>query len=473
MSDFIADFFAGGGGASTGIECALGRSPDIAVNHSEEALAMHAANHPTTMHLREDVFAVRPRKHTRGRNVSLAWFSPDCRHFSKAKGGKPKDRKVRGLAWSAVKFAEQERPAVIILENVEEFVTWGPLMKCGTPCPERVGQTFRKFTGRLRRLGYAVEHRVLCAADYGAPTTRKRFFLVARCDGNPVVWPEPTHRDPKKPVDLWNAHLPAWRTAAECIDWSIPCPSIFERSRPLAESTCRRIAEGIRRYVTESADPFVVGIDNQSSGAGACWPSSRPLTTIVTENRHALVVPTLVQTGYGEREGQAPRVPGLDKPLGTVVAGGVKHALVSAFLAKHYTGVIGTALRVPLGTVTTQDHHSLVMAKLAPGGDHAEEVSAFLVKYYGTGGGQGMKEPLGTVTTRDRFGLVTVRGEQFRIVDIGLRMLTPRELARAQGFPEGYKLTGTTSSQVARIGNSVCPPVAAALVSANVKGAAR
>lgn len=468
MSDIIADYFAGGGGASTGIEAALGRSPDYAVNHCDDALRMHEANHPKTLHLREDVFAVKTRALCAGKPVALAWFSPDCRHFSKAKGAKPVNRKVRGLAWSAVRAAEQVKPRVIILENVEEFMTWGPLDKeTGRPVAGRAGETFRKFKNRLRKIGYTVEHRVLCAADFGAPTTRKRFFLVARCDGNPVVWPAPTHRDPKKQADLWNMHLPAWRTAAECIDWSIPCPSIFARKRPLAESTCRRIAEGVRRYVLTTADPFVVAIDNQSSGAGACWTVAQPLTTVTTEARHALIVPTLVQTGYGERDGQSPRVPGLDKPLGTVVAGGVKHALVAAFLAKHYSGVIGHELRQPIGTVTTQDHHSIVTATLAPGTDHSEHVSAFLVKYYGTGGGQSLKEPMGTVTTRDRFGLVVIRGEQYRIVDIGLRMLTPRELASAQGFPADYKLTGTISSQVARIGNSVCPPVAEAIVRAN------
>ena len=283
----IIDNFAGGGGASTGIEAALGRAVSIAINHWGAALDVHRANHPETTHYVEDVFKVRPLEVTQGQPVDLAWFSPDCKHHSKAKGGKPVDRKIRGLAWVAVKWADQVRPRVIILENVEEFRDWGPLDADGKPCKRRKGMFYKRFCTRLSNLGYQVEDRILTAADYGAPTTRTRLFLVARCDGQPIVWPEPTHsRDGAS--DLFGSRKP-WRTAAECIDWSIPCASIFERKRPLAENTLRRIAEGLRRYVIDSADPFIVGIDNKSSGTGAAWGTDEPLRTVTQENRFALV----------------------------------------------------------------------------------------------------------------------------------------------------------------------------------------
>jgi DNA (cytosine-5)-methyltransferase 1 len=451
--ELVVDNFAGGGGASTGIERAIGRPVDIAINHDPEAVAMHAANHPQTLHLCESVWDVSPREVCAGRPVGLAWFSPDCKHFSKAKGGKPVEKKIRGLAWVAVRWAATVQPRIICLENVEEFVTWGPLTQDGRPCPRNRGREFRAFVNALQRLGYAVEWRELRACDYGAPTSRKRLFLVARCDGQPIAWPTPTHGAGRaKP----------WRTAAECIDWSIPCPSIFERERPLADATLRRVAEGLRRFVIEAAEPFIVRIGHTGHGdAGKVRSVREPLSTVTSKAEHVLVAPTLVQTGYGEREGQAPRVPGLDKPLGTVVAGGAKHALVAAFLAKHYTGVVGQDLRNPIGTVTSVDHHSLVQA--------------FLVKFYGSGGQwAGCDEPMHTLPTRDRMGLVTVAGERYSIVDIGLRMLQPRELARAQGFGDGYLLEAThlgrtlpKHAQVRMIGNSVCPPLAEALVRAN------
>jgi DNA (cytosine-5)-methyltransferase 1 len=308
----------------------------------------------------------------------------------------------------------------------------------------------------LRRLGYAVEWRELRACDYGAPTSRKRLFLIARCDGAPITWPAPTHaRNPKRGSGL----LP-WRTAAECVDWSIPCPSIFERARPLADATLRRVAAGIQRYVIDAAEPYIVRIGHTGHGdSGKTRGIYEPLSTITSKAEHLLVAPTLVQTGYGERDGQAPRVPGLDKPLGTIMAGGAKHALVAAFLAKHYTGVVGSDLRMPIGTVTSVDHHSLV--------------AAFLVKFYGQGGQwSGLGEPMHTIPTRDRMGLVTVAGEQYRIADIGLRMLQPRELARAQGFADSTLLDApglqlSKAAQVRVIGNSVCPPLAEALVRAN------
>lgn len=450
--EIFVDNFAGGGGASTGIEQALGRPVDVAINHDPEAVAMHAANHPQTLHLCESVWDVDPRTVYPVRPIGGAWFSPDCKHFSKAKGGKPVEKRIRGLAWVAVRWCAVRRPRIVWLENVEEFVTWGPLTQDGRPCPHNKGREFRAFVNALQRLGYAVEWRELRACDYGAPTSRKRLFLIARCDGQPIVWPAPTHGPGLQP----------YRTAAECIDWSLPCPSIFERERPLAEATLRRVAEGVRRFVVDAAEPYIVRIGHTGHGdAGKVRSVREPLSTITSKAEHLLVAPTLIQTGYGERAGQAPRVPGLEKPLGTIVAGGAKHALVAAFLAKHYTGVIGQDLRRPIGTVTATDHHSLVQT--------------FLIKFYGSGGQwAGLDEPMHTIPTRDRMGLVTVAGEQYRIANVGLRMLQPRELARAQGFGDDYLLGDGQQglqlpkhAQVRMIGNSVCPPLARALVAAN------
>lgn len=473
-SELVVDLFAGGGGASTGIEQAIGRPVDIAVNHDPEAISLHTKNHPQTRHFCSDVFEVDPLTVTEGQPVGLLWASPDCKHFSKAKGGKPVSKKIRSLAWVVIKWAKLAKPRVICLENVEEFQTWGPLGPDNRPCPERKGLTFQRWKKQLENLGYKVEHRELRACDYGAPTIRKRLFLVARCDGLPIVWPTPTHAKPDAKGKV-PAGMKPWRTAADCIDWSIPAPSIFERDKPLADATCRRIAKGIMRYVVEAEQPFIV------PGVAA----------------------TLVQTGYGERPGQAPRVPGLDKPLGTVVAG-QKHALVQAFLAKHYTGVVGHELDKPTGTVTTADHHSLVTANLihmghgegkeggkrwshgirdvqdplntiTAQGAAAGVVHSFLVKYYSEGGQDAAcTDPMHTIPTKDRMGLVMVRGEPHAIVDIGLRMLTPRELYRAQGFPDSYVIdTGaagepiTKTAQVRMCGNSVCPPLSHALVKAN------
>ncbi len=441
FDEIVVDSFAGGGGASTGIEKALGRPIDIAINHDAKAVAMHEANHPWTRHFCESVWDVDPEEATGGRPVALAWFSPDCTHFSRAKGTKPRKQEIRGLAWVVLRWAARARPRVIMLENVEEFATWGPLRN-GRPCPDRRGSTFRRWTGQLRALGYELEWRTLVAADFGAPTKRKRLYLIARRDGEPIVWPEPTHGPGQEQP---------WRTAAEIIDWSLPCPSIFLRKeeakavgvrRPLAEKTLKRVAAGVQRFVVDDPDPYVVQTTDGLAGA------------------------TLIQTGYGERPGQAPRVPGLGKPLGTVVAGGSKHALVAAFLAKHYGGVVGHGMRRPIGTVTAKDHHSLV--------------SAFLTKYYGTANGQTVNEPLHTVTARDRFGLVVVAGLQYRISDIGMRMLSPRELYTAQGFPDEYRIEpeiegrklGRTD-QIRMAGNSVCPAVAQALVAANFVTAKR
>lgn len=617
MGEIVVDSFAGGGGASLGITWATGRAPDVAINHDPAAIAMHAANHPETRHFTEDVFKLSPRRVTGGRPVGLLWASPDCKHFSRAKGSKPVSKTIRGLAWVVVKWAAEVAPRVIILENVREFQDWGPLVpawrckgckwtgtegqaklvrkrracpRCDSvrlaetaeklPDPARKGLTFRQFVGRLKARGYVVEWRVLNAADYGAPTHRRRLFLVARNDGEPVVWPEPTHGDPKHiGADLFSADLKPWRTAAECIDWTLPCPSIFLTAaeakawgkangvksprRPLKENTLRRIARGIVRYVLNNPKPFIVDMhrDNRErgtdepagtvttqgnrfnlvtpvvarigqtggnggyasdpraplttitskaehlliapviapvthSGDRRCHEAGEPLPTVTGANRGelALIAPTLVQTGYGERQGQQPRSLDIEAPLGTAVAGGQKHAVCAAFLAKHYGGVVGHEPGRPLGTVTAVDHHSLVAANLVhlnhgdktasgcdepqrtvtASGNHAALVYAFLTKYYRTATGHDVREPLHTVTTDDRFGVVTVtvEGQPYVITDIGMRMLRPRELFRCQSFPDWYVLTGTGEEQVGRCGNSVPPVVARAVAAANYVPAA-
>jgi DNA (cytosine-5)-methyltransferase 1 len=500
-SELVVDLFAGGGGASTGIEQAIGRHVDIAINHAADAVALHQANHPQTLHFVSDVFEVDPLVVADGRPVGLLWASPDCKHFSKAKGGKPVSKKIRSLAGVVIRWARLVRPRVICLENVEEFKTWGPLLKSGRPCPMRKGQTFHKWVQRLRNLGYTVEWREMRACDYGAPTIRKRLFLVARCDRMPIVWPEPTHAE--RPAR--GSSLDPWRTATECIDWSLPCPSIFERERPLAEATLRRIAHGVMRYVVNSAEPFVVRIGYTGHGdSGKVRSMREPVSTITSKAEHLLCSPTLVQTGYGEREGQAPRAPGLHKPLGTVVASASKHALVTAFLAKHYTGAIGSELRAPIGTVTSVDHHSLVapllvdsahsdvspsgvkrwshgnrqiskpLQTVVASGGNAAVVSSFLTAYYGSHQDTPLDDPMHTVTTKPRFGLVNVTGQQYEVADIGMRMLQPRELYRAQGFPDSYIIDRGADgrplpkdAQVRMCGNSVCPPLARAIVAAN------
>lgn len=448
--ELVIDLFAGGGGASTGIEQAIGRHVDIAVNHDPEAVSLHQTNHPQTLHHVSDVFEVDPRVVTAGRPVGLLWASPDCTFHSKARGGKPfrdrnRARRRRGLAWVVCRWAREVKPRIIALENVEEFQHWGPLRDDGTPCPERKGHTFRRWVAQLRKLGYAVEWRELRACDYGAPTIRKRLFLVARCDGAQIVWPAPSH----------GPGLMPYRAAAECIDWSIPCQSIFERARPLAEATMRRIAHGIRRYVLGAAQPFIVPVTHQGDD----------------------------------------RVHAANEPLGTAVDG-QKHALVAAFLAKHYGGheTPGAPLDKPCSTITTQDHHHLVTSHLAKlrgtsasastesplgtvsaQGTHHAEVRALLTKFYGQGGqDQDLRDPLHTIPTHDRFSLVTVHGELYAIADIGMRMLQPRELYRAQGFPDSYVIDrgadGRTLSKAAQVrmcGNSVAPAVAMAVVAAN------
>jgi DNA (cytosine-5)-methyltransferase 1 len=667
FDSLIIDNFAGGGGASTGIEAALGRPIDVAINHDAEAVAMHRLNHPRTFHYCQDVWAVDPVEVVRAASarrghpgimlpVLLAWFSPDCKHFSKAKGGKPVEKGIRDLAWVVVKWAKAVRPLTIMLENVEEFQSWGPLFDDHRPDPKRRGETFALWITELRKLGYRVEFRELRACDYGAPTIRKRLFLVARCDGVPIAWPEATHGKPDSPGVL-SGTLAPWRTAAQCIDWSIPCPSIFERERPLAEATHRRIARGIRRYVIERVHPFIVPIThtgderchaideplrtvtgahrgehalivpsvmtNTTGHPGA--PTDAPLPTIATGGHHALVAPHLVGVGgragqsrprgvdeptatqtakydtalvapiitrvdqasaaarngiqpiddplrtvdtagglaiatpfitkfragatgsgadepvptvtansfvkraggapplglvapvlvprYGERPTQDPRALPADGPMPTVVPTGNGASLVAAFLAKHYGGheTPGAPLEKPADTITAKDHHALVAANLinlkgserggwdaaspsptqCSGGFHIAEVRAFLIKYYGADDqAQDLLDPMHTLTAKARLGLVTVpmvdgSTQEYQIVDIGMRMLSPRELFRAQGFPDSYIIdfhwhgrdpsTGrfarrrmTKTAQVKMCGNSVCPPMAEALVRANL-----
>lgn len=575
--ELIVDNFAGGGGASTGIEEATGYCVDIAINHDPEAIKMHKANHPYTKHYCEDVWQVDPVKVCGGHPVALAWFSPDCKHFSKAKGGKPKDKFIRGLAWVACRWAGLVRPRVIMLENVEEFKTWGPLGRRKHPIKAKQGLTFRKFVQQLTDLGYEVQFRELVAADYGAPTMRKRFFLIARCDGKPIVWPDPTHA-PGDSEEVKKGLLKPYVGAYTQLDFSLPCPSIFDTSeeikekygiravRPLAQKTMDRIARGLKKFVLDNPEPFIIqcnhGGERRPSdirepiptitgkhGYGIVEPYMvqigqtgfakdrskdvrEPLTTIVSKNEHCLIEPklapymgtnttnhpggscedplhtittgnqqclispTLIQyhseTAQGEVRGQ-----GIDDPLMTV-DGSNRYGLVTSFLSKYYDGGYkgaGDTLENPLPTVTAWDHNSVVTANLiqmnnhcdgkdirqplptiTAGDGHFGEVRAFLIKYYGQGTGQDINEPLDTVTARDRFGLVTIEGVDYRIVDIGLRMLEPKELYGCQGFPDDYIIDRDCdgkpyprAEQVRRCGNAVCPPIPTALVRANLK----
>lgn len=461
--EIIVDNFAGGGGTSTGIYQATGRHVDIAINHDPDAIAMHAMNHPHTRHYCESVWEVDPREAVQGMPVALCWLSPDCKHFSKAKGGKPVSKEIRGLAWVAVRWAATVKPRVIMLENVEEFQTWGPILENGRPCPRHKGREFRAFINAIKRQGYQVDWKELRACDYGAPTIRKRLFLIARRDGQPIRWPKPTHGDPNSPAVKRGKLLP-WRTAAECIDWSIPAPSIFERTRPLAENTLRRIARGLQRFVIDNPDPFIVPLRGTSAHHTATHGTGAPLSTISAGgNHHALVTPFITEHANASSQ----RNMAAAEPLRTQCASvkGGHFALVSAFLAKHYGGNYtgpGCDLRDPMHTVTVTDHHALV--------------KAFLIKYYGNDkDGLQLREPLHTIPTRDRFGLVTIRGTDYQIVDIGMRMLQPRELFTAQGFPTDYIIdrdadgnTITKTKQVARCGNAVPPAFSQALVRANL-----
>lgn len=505
--ELIVDNFAGGGGASTGIELATGKSVDIAINHDPEAIRMHKANHPHTKHYCEDVWQVDPVRACKGYPVGLAWFSPDCKHFSKAKGGKPKDKFIRGLAWVACRWAGLVRPRVIMLENVEEFKTWGPLNRGHHPIKAKQGKTFEKFVLQLQNLGYEVQFRELVAANYGAPTMRKRFFMIARCDGNPILWPEPTHA-PRDSEEVKAGLLKPYVGAYTQIDFNRPCPSIFDTSkeikekygiravRPLAPKTMERIARGLKKFVLDNPEPFIIQCNHGGKrrpndirepmstitgkhGYGIVEPYMvqigqtgfakdrskdvrEPLTTIVSKNEHCLISPTLIQyhseTAKGEVRGQT-----IEDPIMTV-DGSNRYGLVTSFLSKFYKTGIGQDVREPLGTVTAN-----------AGGGHFGEVRAFLIKYYGNGSAEDITEPLDTITSRDRFGLVTIQGVDYQIVDIGLRMLEPRELYGCQGFPGDYIIdhdfeghSYTRSEQVRRCGNSVCPPLPAAMVHSNL-----
>lgn len=457
----IVDLFAGGGGASTGIEAALGVDVDVAVNHSPIALAMHAANHPRAKHLVEDVFDVNPRAVTGGRPVELLWMSPDCTQFSKAKGGKPRQKNIRSLANVAHRWASEAEPDVICLENVEEFLDWGPLDADDMPIAERRGETFRWWVGVLRAMGYAVDWRTMVAADYGAPTTRRRLFLVARRDGQPIAWPEPSHG---------KGRARPWRTAAEVIDWSIPCPSIFDRARPLAEATLRRIATGVRRYVLEAARPFIVPVTHPRDARVHSLDEPVRTVTAAPRGELALVVPTIITRGYGERPGQDPRVPGIEKPLGTIVAQGEKHGLVAALITKHHS-VTAAFLTKFHGTAVGSPMDAPAPTVLA-GGWHLGEVRALLERFAPAQGELGRR---GDAVTLE------LDGETYAIADISMRMLSPRELFRAQGFPDSYVIdlpqpNGepiTKTQQIALVGNSVVPQVAEAVVRANVGELAR
>lgn len=633
----IVDSFAGGGGASTGIEMALGRSPDIAINHNPAALALHAANHPDTLHLSENVYRIDPLDHLADRHIGLMWFSPDCKHFSKAKGGKPVARNIRDLAWIIPGWIERiqksgGRVDVVMMENVEEFATWGPLIETPKglmPCPDRRGETFTAWRKAIKRLGGKIEQRELRGCDYGAPTIRKRLFVIIRFDGLPIVWPQPSHGDPASP-EVVSGKLQPWRTAAECIDWSLPCPSIFDSKaeimekhalravRPLADNTLARVARGLSKYVVNAANPFLVSIAHGYSGGRREYPMdapfgvvtataighaivspsivkfttggtghavSAPLATVTAnswikkpggaaplgllapslmsmkgtarrdsaitaphptvlaggghsalispvltyaqhggqvrdidaphhtitasfKDQNAVIVPTLVQTGYGERKGQAPRSLDVAAPLGTIVAGGVKHAPVAAYLAQHNTGVVGRRADTPLSSVTAA-------------GSQQNPVAAYFAKYYGTGDGARTDEPMHTITVKDRIGhlqaqlaappfsaeheakarkvanllrehdlwdqrefvTLEIEGETYVVVDVGMRMLTPRELFTAQGFPTDYVIEGVWDEnggdwtfkafskdvQISCVGNSVCPQVAKALAEANTQ----
>jgi DNA (cytosine-5)-methyltransferase 1 len=469
MYELVVDNFAGGGGASTGIEMATGRSVDIAINHDPEAIAMHRANHPTSKHYCEDVWHVDPIEACEGRPVGLAWFSPDCKHFSKAKGGKPVSKKVRGLAWVAVRWAKKVRPRVIMLENVEEFVTWGPLDKQNKPIPEKRGDTFRRFVRQLENKGYVVEWRLLSAADYGAPTVRKRFFLIARCDGMPIAWPKPTHGDPES-LEVRVGLLKPWIPVADVLDFELPCPSIFDSSdeiyqkygiramRPLSEKTLRRIARGLKKFVLENPQPFLIQYHSETTEDARGQSITEPIKTIDTSNRYGLVSAFIHKYYDGSYKGAGSAV---DDPVHTITA--IDHnSLACAFVTQfnHYS--IGQKPDAPLSTIATS-------------GAHHGDVRAFLVKYYGTGDGSRVNDPAPTATTKDRFGLVEIQGAQYQIIDIGLRMLTPRELFDAQGFPHDYIIDVDAdgkpypkAAQVARCGNAVCPPIPAALVRANL-----
>lgn len=520
--ELVVDNFAGGGGASTGMELALGYPVDIAVNHDADAIAMHKVNHPYTRHFQEDVFAIDPEQVTGGRAVGIAWFSPDCKHFSRAKGGKPVDKKIRGLSWVVLRWAMSSvAPRVIFMESVPEIKTWCPLIEIDgqmRPDPAREGETFNGFvsmlTGGIEKehpafseaceflkiepdseegdrlaagLGYAVSWKEMKACDYGAPTIRNRFYLIARRDGQPIVFPEPTHGKGRKP----------YRTAAECIDWSLPCPSIFGRKKELAENTLRRIARGLDKFVLRNASPYIMCNNTNNVPHGV----NEPLPTQTTGNRNYLCAPSLIQyhseQGKGEVRGQE-----VNKPILTI-DGSPRYAMSACYLTKYFGGErqAGASLSEPAPTVTAIDHSALAAANLLHyygGADHASRVDNplptvttlprhYVVKTYlqkidtaqDFGNWAHVREILnkyaGYSIATDEILIMEIDGERYFISDIGMRMLKARELMLAQGFPPDYIIDieshigkrYSEAKQIARMGNAVCPPVAEALVRAN------
>lgn len=582
MKDFlIVDNFAGGGGASTGIELATGRAVNIAINHDAAAILMHRTNHPFTKHLQASVWDVDPVEVCAGRHVGLAWFSPDCKHFSKAKGAALVDRNIRGLAWIELRWAARVRPDLMITENVEEFLTWGPVRK-GKPVKSKAGQTFRKWKRQLEDLGYTVEWQVLNAADYGTPTTRKRLVIIARCDGKPIIWSERTHA-PRDSEEVRRGELRPWRSAAEIIDWSLPCPSIFATKaeiaaeyglkavRPLADNTLRRVIRGVDKFTIKSSKPFIVpvGYGERKGQAPRVHDVDAPLPTAVSTVKHNVCEPLIapvtfsntcnsvgapadcpihtIRTGggggqilsaaqliqYHTEQTENVRAAGLDAPINTVDASN-RYGLVTAGLVEYYGNGQPLDVAEPMHTATSHDREALTTAIMQPfhaGGYHGrgnspEEpvntitssgaqtlVCAHVCKFKGTNLGQAATEPLETITAHasyaavhtkviryaagvdlrhwpeirallnrycgytladDEVLLISIDGRWYYIADIGLRMLSPRELYRAMGFPEDYRIETDylgnpypKTEQVARCGNAVCPPMAAAVVRAN------
>lgn len=461
MNGLIIDCFAGGGGASVGIEMALGRSVDIAVNHDLQAIRMHTVNHPKTLHLSEDIFEIDLQKYVKGRHVALMWASPDCTQFSKAKGGKPRISGIRMLPWAVYKHAKAVQPDVIIMENVEEIQQWGPLDETGRPVRERMGEEYDRFVTAVRELGYTFDSRELIAADYGAPTTRKRWYAIFRRDGRSIVWPEQTHSK--------NGFIPGtkpWEPVWKYLDLMDFGKSIFGRKRPLADKTMKRIAAGMDKFVFRNSKPFMTVVNQ-------------------TENySYRTVTPMLIQ--YHSETTADPRGQILTEPIRTIDTSN-RYALVSAFLTKFYKSGTGQDMTEPIHTITTSPGHfgqvsilAVDWKKLQNTGideDIAQKctwVSQFIMEYYGCGTGQSLKDPLHTIVTKDRFALITVMGNEYCLMDIFLRMLNPQELKRAQGFPDDYIIgcdiqweKMSVAEQVAKIGNSVSPPVAKAIVEAN------
>ena len=426
--ELIVDNFAGGGGTSTGLEQAFNLPVDIVINHDPKALAMHRINHPNTVHYCESVWDVDPIKVTNNQPVGLVWLSPDCKHFSRAKGGKPVEKKIRGLAWVALRWAAKTRPRIIMLENVEEFKTWGDIGPNGRPCPKRIGRTFKSFVNALKRQGYDVEWRELRACDYGSPTIRKRFFLIARRDGLQIQWPEKTHGKPSSP-EVKRGLLKPWISAAECMDWSIACPSIFNRKRPLVDATLHRIYKGLTKFVIQNETPYILNstapvlTECANASSKRSMPITEPLRTICSQTK------------------------------------GGHHAVMVSHLSKMKKNSIGQDLYEPIHAMTTVNQFA--------------EVRAYLAKYHEI-------ENPGTTPWFDQFGVITIDGEKYIIVDIGFRMVQPNELYKAQGFPSTYifthgidecgtKISLTKTEQTRMVGNSVCPQLARALVEANFK----